>query len=63
VKRIVIVSKDKTSDEILAKLLSVLFPECEIITITKKMTTETLSNGSLRRCHRTESQKDRESKD
>jgi hypothetical protein len=63
VKRIVIVSKDKTSDEILAKLLSVLFPECEIITITKKMTPETLSNGFFRRSHQTESRKDRESKD
>ena len=54
VEKIVIVSKDKASDEILAELLSVLFPECEILTITrKKINSETLSNGSLSRFHET----------
>ena len=56
VEKIVIVCKDKASDEILVELLNVLFPECEILAITrKKMDSETLSNGPLSTFHETES--------
>ena len=54
-RKIVIVSKDKAKDQLLTEFLGVLFPECEILSITsEKIDAETLSNGSLTGFHDTE---------